>query len=167
MTIKLKKLKFRPSNLKINPRTLFLLILLVVVIISSIAYITSNIHKTERIFFFPDHRSGKTVGESRKVPRIPFNKEENIDIFLQELLLGPINMNLDPLFPVGTKLEKILFRGKIVYIDLNFMALLPDKWAVHDFENSILLIKKNIKFNFPYVKKIVIAILGQELEIDV
>ena len=160
-------MKIRASTFKITPRVVISLILLIILLVSLALYFRTNIHRAERIFFFPDHKSGKSIGESRKTSGIPFNKEKNMDFFLKELLLGPIAMHLDPVFPVGTKLEKILYRGKTLYLDLNFMALLPDKRAVHDFSHSILLIEKNIKFNFPYVEQVIITILGQEPKIDV
>ncbi len=164
LRIKPGNFRFKPKKIEISPRTVLLLITLAVFLTSLTIYILSNIHKADRIFFFPDHQSGKTIGESRKTPGVPFDKEKNMDIFVKELLLGPIDMNLDPLFASGTKLEKILYRDKIVYLDLNFMALLPDKKAVHGFDNGIILIEKNIKFNFPYVKKVVLTVLGQEPE---
>ena len=167
MKINLKNLKNQAKAFKMSPRRVVSMLLLVIFLISLLLYIEFNIHKTNRIFFFPDHQSGNTIGEIRKIPGIPFKKEENMDIFIKELLLGPINMKLDPLFTTGTKLEKILYRDKIVYIDLNFMALFPDKRAVHGFRDSILLIEKNIKFNFPYVKRVIVTILGQKPEISV
>ena len=167
MKTRFKNLKIKPSFSEISPRTVISLLLLIVLLISLTLFFISNIRKADRIFFFPDHKSGKVMGESRKTPGIPFDKEKNMDIFVKELLLGPIGMNLDPLFPPGTKLEKILYRGKTLYLDLNFMALLPDKRAVHGFGNSILLIEKNIKFNFPYVEKVIVTVLGQQPEIDV
>ena len=167
MKIKLKNIINSPRIFKITPGRVIFLLLIVIFLISIISYFSTNLRKTDRIFFFPDHNSSKTIGESRKTPRIPFDKEKDMDIFVKELLLGPISMSLDPLFPAGTKLEKILYRDKIVYLDLNFMALLPDKRAGHGFDNSILLIEKNIKFNFPFVKKVIITVLGQETKIDV
>ena len=167
MKLKLKHLKRNLSFFEITPRTVSSLLLLVIFLVSLILFIISNSHKADRIFFFPDHQSGKIIGESRKTPGIPFKKEKNMDIFTKELLLGPVGMNLDPIFAQGTKVEKLLYRNKIVYIDLNFMALLPDKRAVHGFSNSLLLIERNIKFNFPYVKRVVITILGQEPKFDV
>ncbi|MCL2792682.1 MAG: hypothetical protein FWD87_06285 [Spirochaetaceae bacterium] len=163
--IKLKNLKARSSDFEITPRTVISLLLLVILIISLTLYFTSNFRRTDRIFFFPDSRSGNTIGEARKIPRIPFDREKNMEIFVKELLLGPMSINLDPLFSTGTRLEKILFRNKIVYLDLNFMALLPDKRAVHDFSSSIMLVEKNIKFNFPFVENVIITILGQVPEI--
>ena len=167
MKINFKKMRFGLSGYKMSPRTVILLILLIILFYSVSVYFKSNYQKADRIFFFPDHKSSSPIGESRKTPKIPFEKEENIEIFIKELLLGPISMNLDPIFPTGTRLEKLLYRDKTVYLDLNFMALLPDKRAIHGFDNTMLLIEKNIKFNFPFVEKIIVTILGQKPEIDV
>ena len=166
MSIRLKNLKSSHSIFEITPRTIIFLLFLIVLITSSVFFFRSSINRTDRIFFFPDHKSSNPIGETRKIPRIPFDKEKNMEIFVKELLLGPVSMNLDPLFSAGTKLEKILYRDKTVYLDLNFMALLPDKRAIHDFGGSIILVEKNIKFNFPHVENVVVTILGQIPEID-
>ena len=139
--------------------------ILAVFIISFAIYISVNLHKTERTFFFPEHNNSKTVGESRRIPRF-INREKNVDIFTRELLLGPLNMKLDSLFSSGTKLEKMLYRNKIIYLDLDIKALFPDKKAIHGFDTGIRLLKKNIKFNFPYVKKVVVTISGEETLIE-
>jgi len=167
LKINLKNSQIRPPAIEVNPRTVIALLLLMILLVSLAFYFKSNFHKAYRIFFFPEHQSGKPIGENRKTPRILSDKEQNMDIFVRELLLGPVGMNLDPIFPSGTRLEKIIYRNKTLFLDLNFMALLPDKRAVHGFGYSILLIEKNIKFNFPYVEKVIVTILGQEPEIDV
>jgi len=166
LRVKLRNLRTRSSFFEIRPRTAILLILLVIFLISLTIYITSNLHKAGRIFFFPDYQSGKIIGEARRIPRIPFDRERNMEIFVKELLLGPMSMSFAPVFSTGNKLEKILYRNKIVYLDLNFMTLLPDKKAVQDFRDSILLLEKNIKFNFPHVRELVITVLGQKPEFD-
>lgn len=144
-------------------RAIIYIVTIIVFLISFLSWFLENYKKSERVFFFPEHQSGISWGESRRIPSSFFDKEKNIDIFASELLLGPINMKLDPIFPIGTKVEKLLFRNRIIYIDLNFKALLSDKKTVHIFENGIMILKKNINFNFPYVKEIVITITGEEL----
>ncbi|MDX9801885.1 MAG: hypothetical protein RBT69_11190 [Spirochaetia bacterium] len=139
--------------------------LLTAFVISLSIYFFFNFHKTERIFFFPEHNNSKTVGESRRIPRF-INREKNVDVFTRELLLGPLNMKLDSLFSSGTKLEKMLYRNKIIYLDLDIKALFPDKKAIHGFDTGIRLLKKNIKFNFPYVEKVVVTISGEEALIE-
>ena len=176
LRIKLRNLKTRSSVFEIGSRTVILLIVIALFLISLTLYITSSFNKANRIFFFTDHQSGKVIGETRRIPGTPSislfrqqlveKREKNMDIFVNELLLGPVNMKLDPVFSSGTKLEKILYRNKIVYLDLNFMTLLPDKKAVQGFEESLLLLEKNIKFNFPYIRRVVITILGQEPEFE-
>jgi len=165
LSIRLKNLKSNHSIFEITPRTIVFLLFLIVLITSSVFFFRSSIHRADRIFFFPDHKSSAPMGETRKTPRIPFDKEKNMEIFVNELLLGPVNMSLDPLFSTGTKLEKILYRNKTVYLDLNFMALLPDK-RTSDFADSMMLVERNIKFNFPHVENVIITILGQVPEID-
>ncbi len=151
-------------NLKLKLRTISLLAIILVFIFSLTVYTVVNFHKSERVFFFPDHQNSRIVGETRKIPAFFLKKEKNIDIFVNELLLGPINMKLDPLFSSGTKPEKVLYRNKIVYLDLNFKALVPDKKAIHGFDKGVKMLDKNIRFNFPYVSKVVFTISGHELE---
>lgn len=154
--------KFIIKKENINQRTVIYIITIIVFLISFFFWSIENYKKTERIFFFPEHQSGINWGENRKNPRSFINKEKNIYIFVSELLLGPINMKLDPIFPIGTRVEKLLFRNRILYIDLNFKAIISDTEIVYGFEKGIIFLKKNIEFNFPYIKKIVITIIGEE-----
>lgn len=150
--------------MKIKARLIISILLIFLLLLSIGIYIPTAIHKSDKVFFFYERQTDKIIGEKRRIPKIIFNKEHNIDVFVNELLLGPADMKLDPLFPIGTKVKKILYRDKSLYVDLNFMALFPDKKAVHGFDKGIELVEKNIKFNFSYVKDIVITVLGQEPE---
>lgn len=155
------------DNLKSKLRLVSTALLLLSLVVSASLYFILNYGKSDRIFYFFDHQSGEITGENRKIPSVPGKRERNIEIFLSELMLGPFSMKLDPVFPAGTKAEKLIYRNGILYLDLNFKALKPDNKAIHGFDNGILILKKNIRFNFPFVREVVITVAGQPPLINV
>jgi len=150
------------DDLNIRFRTVVALIIILALLISLIVFFHSNFNRKEYIFFYPDHQTGNSSGEIRRTPGFFFKNEKNLEIFVRELLLGPLDMKLDPLFSSGTKVEKMLYRNRIVYLDLNLTAFKPDKKVIHGFDKGIMFLEENIKFNFPFVNKVVITISGEE-----
>ncbi len=115
----------------------------------------------EKMFYFYEQGSDKTMGELRKIPKY-MEKEKTVQVFVEELFLGPKEMNLEVLFPEGTKINHLLLRNKKLFIDINNMILQTDIGKDYNIGKSLNLLRKNIKFNFPGIKEIVITISGEE-----
>jgi len=77
-----------------------------------------------RTFVFYTIDNGEIVVEDRMLKRSP-SKEVNIIRYTEEALLGPVNPDLLPLFPYGTKLKSLLYRDGVVYADFSADAALP------------------------------------------
>jgi hypothetical protein len=77
-----------------------------------------------RTFVFYTIDNGEIVVEDRMLKRSR-SREVNIIRYAEEALLGPVNPDLLPLFPYGTRLKSLLYRDGVVYVDFSADAALP------------------------------------------
>ncbi len=127
-------------------------------------FFIDNVHVT-RTFFFPDRRGGLT-GETRRLPHKK-TKEEEIQQFVEELLLGPMNIDHNRLVPENTRLLTLMYRQKnTVYLDFSADMVVHDKAFHLSCAQMASGIKMNIKYNFPFVKRIIIAVDGEQLNVE-
>jgi Sporulation and spore germination. len=77
-----------------------------------------------RTFVFYTIENGEIVVEDRMLKR---SRSREIDImrYTEEALLGPVDPDLLPLFPYGTRLKSLLYRDGVVYADFSADAALP------------------------------------------
>jgi len=96
-----------------------------------------------RTFVFYTIDSGEIVVEDRMLKR---SRSREIDIirYTEEALLGPVDPDLLPLFPYGTRLKSLLYRDGVVYADFSADAALPPVEGgsiynnLHTFYNGVL-----------------------------
>jgi len=77
-----------------------------------------------RTFVFYNIDNGEIVVEDRMLKRSR-SREVNIIRYTEEALLGPVDPDLLPLFPYGTRLRSLLYRDGVVYADFSAEAALP------------------------------------------
>lgn len=113
------------------------------------------------VFYYPEKLTGATKTEIRHLPR-PDSRDERFNLYLQELLLGPVNADLVPIFNGITRVKSAFIRGDEAYIDLSAGALERDRgvalWPI-----ARDLFKKNVFTNFRNIAKLYIYIDGQEV----
>ena len=90
------------------------------------------------------------------------DRETDIHRYVDEVLLGPVLPNLEPLFPRGTRLESFMYRDSVVYADLSEPAALPLPGG-RDVFLSLLTLNEGIRRNFSWVKDVKIFIGGNEV----
>ena len=114
-----------------------------------------------RTIVFYSSIEGKTVVEERMLRRSG-DIETDIRQYADEVLLGPVLPNLDPLFSRGTKLESLMYRDAVVYADLSESALLPieGNW---DIFRSLLTLNEGIRRNFSFIGDVRLFIGGNEV----
>ncbi|MCF6334448.1 MAG: GerMN domain-containing protein [Spirochaetales bacterium] len=149
-------------NLKKNKITLlFISVFAFLLLFSTAFYIINGSRTIRRVLFFP----GRTnySGEVRRLP-LQASVEDDVELFVKELILGPFQIDHSRVVPENTNLKNLMIREKsLLYID--FSA----DFIVHEDEFTILpeemkiLIKKNIVYNFPFLKQISISVDGQSL----
>jgi hypothetical protein len=142
-------------------------VLVGIMLVSLLFYLLYPGKKANRILFFPKvsytsaDKSPVLKNESRTLPQLA-TTEENIRLFVQELLLGPVHPELAGFCPAGTKLVSLFLKGSNLYLDLS--AELLETAGVKQpltIQDKLALLKKNILFNFHNVKDIHIFLNGQ------
>lgn len=118
-------------------------------------------HLTRTTLFFPDQISKKLSGETRFLP-FGADKERNIELLVEEILLGPARNENLKLVPRGGQVGSLLLRGDRVYLDLTAEIVLPDKEVVFTTAEALKAIKEAVLYNFHDVREVTITVAGQE-----
>ena len=125
--------------------------------LSLLLFLISN-HKSRRLFIFPSVDTGKYVVEYRYLPNNPV--QGDLNLFLDELLLGSGVERTKLLFARGTKVNSCFVRKGTLYLDLS-AELLQSGYGVIDIKDGISLLKKNIHKNFFGIWKIEVFVDGK------
>ncbi|WP_020612271.1 GerMN domain-containing protein [Sediminispirochaeta bajacaliforniensis] len=136
------------------------LLLLALFLLSLTLFLVQGREIRRKVFFFPQYKASMVAGESRNLP-VRDDLEGNIELLVDEILLGPIVVTNERLFPEGTKLRTVMVRDKTVYIDLSIEAVLDTKNSELSFQEALGVLRKTVKFNYPSVEKIIITIDGE------
>lgn len=114
----------------------------------------------DRVLFFPTDFSQDERGEVRALPRRG-GAEENLELYVREILLGPVTVHYLRLFPADTRLLSIMEREDVVYINLSREALFGGDGVPLNLESAVEILQSSIHFNFPSVKEIIVAVDGE------
>lgn len=116
--------------------------------------------KTKETFVFYRVRGGSPAVESRLLPRYA-PLELRAARYVEEALLGPDAVEMGRLFPKGTRLESLLIRKGIAYVDLSALAALPTE-TEKDARRSVSTLAAGLERNFTSIKSAQIFIAGHE-----
>ena len=114
-----------------------------------------------RTFVFYSSIGGNKVVEDRMLYRSR-DRETDIRRYVDEALLGPVSPHLEFLFPRGTRLNTLMYRGSVVYADLTEYAALP-LVAGGDVFHSLLTLNEGIRRNFSSVRDVRLFIGGNQI----
>jgi len=112
-----------------------------------------------RTFVFYTIDSGEIVVEDRMLKR---SRSREIDIirYTEETLLGPVDPDLLPLFPYGTRLKSLLYRDGVVYADFSADAAMPPVEGGSIY-NNLRTFYNGVLRNFSMVKDVRFFIDGR------
>ena len=115
---------------------------------------------TVRVLFFPETSSGRLVGERRFLPPRR-GLTSQIELYVQELILGPSDPLLDRIVPADVDLLSVITRQGKVYISLSrdILTLRPD--ARLSFDQTLQAIANGVLYNFPQVRSLHLLVEGQ------
>lgn len=145
--------------LKSDKRVLFSTLLAIVFVVSFVFFIFSC-SNSRYVLYFPMFDSEKNIVEIRRVKKDKVRT--NIQIFVDELILGPTIQRAMPIFPLGTKVKSCFERNKVLYLDIS-------EEAFHNFSDystineKMIILKKNIMKNFKNIKNIELYIEGNQV----
>jgi hypothetical protein len=105
-------------NLRLERKSLVLLSIFVFVLtISILLYFITGNDLVKRVFFFPGMTNYS--GEIRRIPR-QASLEDDVELFVKELILGPYSIEHFMVIPENTKLHTLFLRDRsVVYIDFS------------------------------------------------
>ena len=150
-------------KLKLEKRSIILLSTITALFILSVMlFFLAGNNLDRRILFFPG--KGNYSGEIRHVPRQK-SREDNIEVFVKELILGPYSIDHYRIIPQKTKLQNLLLRNKSkLYIDFSADFIVSEEDLAIIPSEMIALIRKNLVYNFPFLKDVSISVDGQRLQ---
>jgi hypothetical protein len=102
------------------------------------------------------------LAERRGVPRRP-DTASRIEVFLDELALGPIRLEFSKTMPVGTDILHVAVLGKTAYVNLDKTMLKASNQLAVDFDEALENIRYNILFNFSRIEDVVFTIEGNQV----
>ena len=138
-----------------TPAVLILISLLTVIFLLNL-----DRGRNSYVMFFPlDSQSGGNA-EIRTIHR---HRTENIRMerFISELILGPVELELNPFIPEGTKLNTLIHSDQTLYLDFNRHFIDESARIALNYNERMDYLNRNIHFNFPGIKEIVITVEGQ------
>ena len=89
--------------------------------------------------------------------------EEKLTIFLEELLLGPVSLELTKTVTKGTRINNVAVVEKIVYVDFSRQVLDTEKELPISYDEAFNNVRYNIEFNFSRIEKVVFTIEGRQV----
>ena len=147
------------NMLKNKSLPIFIISLIVIglFVFSFMGYLVSK-DSHRRVFIFPSAEDGKYIIEYRNLTNKPH--QGNIQLYIEEILLGSTVERTKLLFTPGTKVISCFERKHVLYLNLsNDLLSMGD--GVVDIREGTELLKKNIKENFSEIDSVEIFIDGK------
>lgn len=143
---------------KIVPFIPLTLILILLITVTFLFHMEKG--RTQHILFFPLDSMNGNNAEIRNIYRSA-ESSRRLDLFIQEMILGPVELKMNPFIPAGTKLKASIWKGNTLYLDFNKDFILNSQQIPFSYTEKIEYLNENIKFNFPQIKEIIVSIEGQ------
>ena len=145
---------------RVNTGTKVIFFSLLVIFLFSLTFFFIQGYAHRRVFLFESLDKEGLFAENRYYPRNKYI--DNVELYVSELLLGPINERYKDVFASGTKLKSCFVRDGVLYVDLSLDAHFTDK-KVSNIMDGAEIFKKNIFRNFRNIDTINIYIEGRKI----
>ena len=132
-------------------------IFLITLLFSVLSYIIGK-ESVRRTFIFPSADKGEYIVEYRNLTKEPI--QGDVQLFIDELLLGSTIERTKSLFSSGTKVLSCFQRDQTLYLNLS-SDLLEMGEGVIEIRDGMDLLKKNIQKNFSKIHEIEIFVNGK------
>ena len=132
-------------------------IFLITLLFSVLSYIIGK-DSVRRTFIFPSADKGEYIVEYRNLTKKPI--QGDVQLFIDELLLGSTIERTKSLFSSGTKVLSCFQRNQTLYLNLS-SDLLEMGEGVIEIRDGMDLLKKNIQKNFSKIHEIEIFVNGK------
>ncbi|MDC7228190.1 MAG: GerMN domain-containing protein [Spirochaetales bacterium] len=146
---------------RFSRKFIILLALFVAFFLVTLVFITLDAEsRVERVLFFPDEEGRELHGELRRLP-VRDSRAGNIELYINEIILGPATIDLYRLIPQGVKLESLLVDDEVLYLGFSENLVTTAENVPMSFNGIIEGVEKAVVFNFPEIKEVKTAIGGE------
>ena len=145
---------------RVNSGTKVVFFSLVIIFFISLTLFFLQGYGHRKVFLFESLDEEGLFAENRYYPRNKYI--DDVELYVSELLLGPIGERYKLLFPRGTKVKTCFVQNKVLYVDLSTEALFPNERVSTNREGAEIF-KKNIFRNFRNIDIINIYIDGRKI----
>lgn len=157
MTIDINSLVKKMFSKEYLKKTILILILIFSFIVSLISYLICKNGK-RYTFIFPSADNEQLVVEYRDLAKK--THQGDVNLFIDELLLGPQTERTKMLFTPGTKVLSCFQREDVLYLNLS-ADLLNMGDGVINIDYGVELLEKNIKKNFSKIETVTVFVDGK------
>ncbi len=116
--------------------------------------------QSRRVLFFPNGVTGELGGEEHLLPRRS-DRQAAIEVFLEELILGPNTLGAVRILPGRTAIDLLILRDKELYIDFSPEILDLEEETSISFDDAVDMTEYNLEYNFPFLRSITVTVAGQ------
>lgn len=145
---------------RVNTGTKVVFFSLVIIFLISLTLFFLQGYGHRKVFLFESLDEEGLFAENRYYPRNKYI--DDVELYVSELLLGPIGERYKLIFPRGTKVKTCFVQNKVLYVDLSTEALFPNERVSTNREGAEIF-KKNIFRNFRNIDIINIYIDGRKI----
>jgi hypothetical protein len=143
------------------PLNLCFAVLCLVFAVSFVSWAVGD-HFEEALLFFPDSK-GVLHGEVREVSHSR-GAEARAELIASEVLLGPKTTDLLPAFVSNVRVESVLLRKNMLFVDISPGAALASPEAINPntIKWGIAAMERSLRTSLPGIKRLTITIGGKE-----
>lgn len=160
-----KRINILQTNLN-NKYAVIGIVFLLVMLISIFTFLFREKNDVKRVIFFPhvtfasEEIKKEYSGEERMLPFLG-NKEKDIKLYVNEIILGPIRPDHGEIVSKNTQLLTLILDDDVLYLNFSGNILLENENTILNIGERINTIGSNIKYNFPGLNNIYICVNGQ------
>ncbi len=126
---------------------------------SVVIYAGRSARFVEVVAWFPGIFDENLAPERRVVPRRR-NAEEQAEVLIQELLLGPVSFDRGQLVPEGSRVNAVLVRNGALYVSLSEVVVALADSGDLPLEQVIEAIERTIRSNLTGIDTVEITVGG-------
>jgi hypothetical protein len=128
-------------------------------VVSVVVFSVYSAGHVERVFFFPTIEGKNMASESRAIPR-RWGTENQVELYVREMILGPMALSEFSLLPPDTKVNSVLVRKGTAYVDISSDFLVSGSADSLPFPDIFSYVKKSISFNFRSIRRVELTLDG-------
>ncbi len=137
------------------------LLLFLCIVIAVAFFLIWPTDRVARTLFFPGTTDATFSGERRLVPH-GSDRQRELYLLVQELILGPAEIRHGRLVPRNTRISSLAMADETVYVDLSPEMIFGEEEVRVDVAEGLRGVETTLLYNFRWLERVVLTIGGQE-----